>query len=71
MLTLGQNRNNLVFLTGEERHFKYFPICQPVNIYSLTEEFNGHLHVESNGNQRSFSDLALRVTRLIPRTVKA
>ncbi len=75
MLTLGQNRNNLVFLAGEEASFSgnFHPFVNQSNIYSLTEEFNqAFTHVESNGNSKIiFLDLALRVTRLISRTAKA
>ena len=75
MLTLGQQKNNIVFLAGEEASFSgnFHPFVTQSNIYSLTEEFNlAFTHVESNGNSRIiFLDLALKVTRLISRTVKA
>lgn len=69
MLSLGQLKNNLVFLTGEEASFsgKFHPFINQNNINQLTEEFNlGYSHIESNGNAKIvFLDLALKVTRLI------
>jgi len=69
MLSLGQMKNNLVFLAGDEASFSdnFHPFINKKNIYSLTDEFNlAHSHVESNGNAKIiFLDLALKVTRLI------
>jgi DNA polymerase III subunit delta' len=69
MLTLGQNENRLVFLTGEEADFsgKFHPFITQDNVYPLTDEFNQvYSHVEANGNAKIiFLDLALKVTRLI------
>jgi DNA polymerase III subunit delta' len=69
MLSLGQLKNDLVFLTGEEADFsgKFHPSINQKNIFPLTEEFNlGYSHIEANGNARIiFLDLALKVTRLI------
>jgi DNA polymerase III subunit delta' len=69
MLSLGQIKNDLVFLTGEEADFsgKFHPSINQKNIFPLTEEFNlGYSHIEANGNPRIiFLDLALKVTRLI------
>jgi DNA polymerase-3 subunit delta' len=69
MLSLDQNKNQLVFLTGEEADFsgKFHPSINQNNIYSLTEEFNlVHSHIEANGNAKIiFLDLALKVTKLI------
>jgi DNA polymerase-3 subunit delta' len=69
MLTLGQMKNNLVFLAGEEEAFSgnFHPFIKQQNIYSLTDEFNtGYSHIEANGNAKIiFLDLALKVTRLI------
>jgi len=69
MLSLGQLKNDLVFLTGEEADFsgKFHPSINQNNIFPLTEEFNlGYSHIEANGNARIiFLDLALKVTRLI------
>ncbi len=69
MLSLGQLKNRLVFLAGEEESFSanFHPYINQKNIYSLTEEFNlVHSHVEANGNAKIiFLDLALKVTRLI------
>lgn len=69
MLSLGQLKNSLVFLTGEEATFSknFHPFINQKNIYPLTEEFNlVHSHIEANGNAKIiFLDLALKVTRLI------
>jgi DNA polymerase-3 subunit delta' len=69
MLSLGQLKNNLVFLTGEEADFsgKFHPFINQKNVYPLAEEFNlVFSHIESNGNPKIiFLDLALKVTRLI------
>jgi DNA polymerase III subunit delta' len=69
MLSLGQLKNDLVFLTGEEADFsgKFHPSINQNNIFPLTEEFNlGYSHIEANGNAKIiFLDLALKVTRLI------
>jgi DNA polymerase III subunit delta' len=69
MLTLDQQKNNLVFLAGEEANFsiKFHPFITSENIYQLTEEFNlAHSHVEANGNAKIiFLDLAIKVAGLI------
>jgi DNA polymerase-3 subunit delta' len=69
MLTLQQEKNNLVFLSGEEATFseKFHVFINQDNVHALSEEFNlAHSHIEANGNGRIiFLDLALRVTRLI------
>ena len=69
MLSLGQLKNDLVFLTGEEADFsgKFHPSINQKNIFPLTEEFNlSYSHIEANGNARIiFLDLALKVTRHI------
>ncbi len=69
MLTLGQKKNNLVYLAGEEAAFSgnFHPFINQKNVFLLTDEFNlGYSHVEANGNARIiFLDLALKVTRLI------
>ena len=69
MLSLGQLKNKLVFLSGEEASFSenFHPFIKQDNIYNLTEEFSlAHSHIEANGNARIiFLDLALKVTRLI------
>jgi DNA polymerase-3 subunit delta' len=73
MLTLGQLKNNLVFLAGDEASFSgnFHPFITQNNIYHLTDEFNlAFSHVEANGNAKIiFLDLALKVTRLISKTV--
>jgi DNA polymerase-3 subunit delta' len=69
MLSLGQKKNNLVFLTGEEDEFsvKFHPSINRENIIPLTEEFSlVYSHIEANGNAKIiFLDLALKVTKLI------
>jgi DNA polymerase-3 subunit delta' len=69
MLSLGQLKNNLVFLAGEEATFSnnFHPFITSKNIYALNDEFNlAHSHIEANGNAKIiFLDLALKVTRLI------
>jgi DNA polymerase-3 subunit delta' len=69
MLTLGQLKNSLVYLTGAEAEFsgKFHPSVNQTNIYQLNEELNlVYSHIESNGNARIiFLDLALKVTKLI------
>jgi DNA polymerase-3 subunit delta' len=69
MLTLDQQKNNLVFLAGEEADFsgKFHPFITLENIYLLSDELNlTHSHVEANGNAKIiFLDLALKVTRLL------
>ncbi len=69
MMSLGQLKNKLVFLTGEESKFSgnFHPFINQDNIYPLTEEFNlCYSHIEANGNAKIiFLDLALKVTRLI------
>jgi DNA polymerase-3 subunit delta' len=69
MLSMGQQKNNLVFLAGDEASFSdnFHPFIKQDNIYNLTEEFSiAHSHIEANGNARIiFLDLALKVTRLI------
>jgi DNA polymerase-3 subunit delta' len=69
MISMGQIKNNLVFLGGDEASFSenFHPFIKQDNIYNLTDEFNlAHSHVEANGNTKIiFLDLALKVTRLI------
>jgi DNA polymerase-3 subunit delta' len=69
MLSLGQLKNSLVFLTGEEASFSgnFHPFINQNNVYKLAEEFNlVYSHIESNGNAKIiFLDLALKVTKLI------
>ncbi|MCX6256094.1 MAG: DNA polymerase III subunit delta [Bacteroidia bacterium] len=69
MLSLGQLKNRLIFLTGEEATFSgnFHLFINQDNIFPLTEEFNlVYSHVEANGNAKIiFLDLALKVTRLI------
>jgi len=71
MLTMGQKKNNLVYLTGEESEFssKFHPFISQDNIYQFTDEINkAYAHIEANGNARIiFLDLGLRITRLIVR----
>jgi DNA polymerase-3 subunit delta' len=69
MLTLGQLKNSLVYLTGAEAEFsgKFHPSVNQDNIYHLNEELNlVYSHIEANGNAKIiFLDLALKVTKLI------
>jgi DNA polymerase III subunit delta' len=69
MLSLGQLKNRLVYLAGDEADFsgKFHPSVNQTNIYPLNEELNlVYSHIESNGNAKIiFLDLALKVTRLI------
>ncbi len=69
MLTLGQMKNSIVYLTGEEAEFssKFHPFINQDNAYNFAEELNlAYSHVEANGNAKIiFLDLALKLTRLI------
>jgi DNA polymerase-3 subunit delta' len=69
MFSLGQEKNNLIFLTDEETDFskKFHPFISEKNVYFLTDEFNlAYAHVEANGNSKViFLDLALKVTKVI------
>ncbi len=69
MLTLGQEKNNIVYLTGDEAAFssKFHPFINQKNAYDFSQELNlAHSHVEANGNAKIiFLDLALKLTRLI------
>jgi DNA polymerase III subunit delta' len=69
MLSLGQKKNSLVYLTGQEADFseKFHPSVNQNNIYQLNDELNlVYSHIESNGNAKIiFLDLALKVIRLI------
>jgi DNA polymerase III subunit delta' len=69
MLTLGQLKNSIVYLTGDEADFsgKFHPSVNLNNIFPLNEELNlVYSHIEANGNAKIiFLDLALKVTRLI------
>jgi DNA polymerase-3 subunit delta' len=71
MLTLGQMRNSIVYMTGEEAEFssRFHPFINQENIYSIADELNNaYSHIEANGNARIiFLDLALKITRLITR----
>lgn len=69
MLTMGQEKNDLVYLTGEEKEFssKFHPFITQNNVYSLNDEFtNTYSHIEANGNAKIiFLDLSLKIMRLI------
>ena len=75
MITLGQEKNNLVYLAGEEASFshKFHPYINQNNIHNLTDELNlAFSHVEANGNSKIiFLDLGLKITRLITRSVNS
>lgn len=69
MLTLGQLKNRIVFLAGEEASFSknFHPFITKENVYPLTDELTlAFSHIEANGNAKIiFLDLALKITRLI------
>jgi len=69
MLSLGQLKNKLVFLAGEEASFSknFHPFITKENVYPLTDELTlAFSHIEGNGNAKIiFLDLALKITRLI------
>jgi DNA polymerase III subunit delta' len=69
MLTLGQAKNGIVFLSGEESDFsgKFHPFINNENIDRLATEFNlAHAHMEANGNAKIiFLDLGLKVSKVI------
>ncbi len=69
MLSLDQQKHNLVYLGGEEVSFseKFHPYINQKNIFPLTEELNkAFYHVEANGNAKIiFLDLGLKVVKLI------
>lgn len=71
MMNLGQGKNGLVFLTGEEEAFsaKFNPFINEGNINTFVEEFSlAHSHIEANGNAKIvFLDLALRLIGLFRR----
>jgi DNA polymerase-3 subunit delta' len=71
MLTLGQMKNQLVYLTGEEAEFsgKFHPFINTENVFPFADDLNlAYAHIESNGNAKIvFLDLALKLTRLIER----
>ncbi len=69
MLTLGQEKNRLVYLANEEMDFssRFHPFISEKNVYNLTGEFNrAYAHIEANGNAKIiFLDLGLRIVKLI------
>ena len=69
MLTLGQEKNRLVYLASEEMDFssKFHPFISKKNIFDLSGEFNqAYAHIEANGNAKIiFLDLGLRIVKLI------
>ena len=71
MMNLGQGKNGLVFLTGEEEAFSanFHPFVNEGNINTFVEEFSlAHSHIEANGNAKIvFLDLALRLIGLFRR----
>lgn len=71
MLNLGQQENNLVYLTDEEKSFanNFCPFINERNVYSLVKEFNlAYSHIEANGNAKIvFLDLGLNIVKLILR----
>ncbi|MDX9946109.1 MAG: DNA polymerase III subunit delta [Bacteroidales bacterium] len=71
MMNLGQTKNGLVYLTGEEEAFSvnFHPFINEGNINTFVEEFSlAHSHIEANGNAKIvFLDLALRLIGLFRR----
>ncbi len=71
MMNLGQGKNGLVYLTGEEEAFSvnFHPFINEGNINTFVEEFSlAHSHIEANGNAKIvFLDLALRLIGLFRR----
>jgi len=71
MMNLGQGKNGLVYLTGEEEAFSsnFHPFINESNIGTFVEEFSlAHSHIEANGNAKIvFLDLALRLIGLFRR----
>lgn len=69
MMNLGQDKNQLVYLMGEEADFarKFNQFINKNNIVQLTNEFSlAHSHISANGNAKIvLLDLALRVVKLI------
>lgn len=71
MMNLGQEKNGLVYLTGEEEAFSvnFHPFVNENNINAFVEEFSlAHSHIEANGNAKIvFLDLALSLIGLLRR----
>jgi len=71
MMNLGQGKNGLIYLTGEEEAFSvnFHPFINEENINTFVEEFSlAHSHIEANGNAKIVSlDLALRLIGLFGR----
>jgi DNA polymerase-3 subunit delta' len=69
MMNLGQEKNGLVYLTGEEEAFSvnFHPFVNENNINAFVEEFSlAHSHIEANGNAKIvFLDLALSLIGLL------
>jgi len=69
MMNLGQKKNKLVYLLGEEEKFAdgFNTFVNSKNIQGLNREFSGaHNHISANGNAKIvFLDLALKVIKLI------
>jgi len=71
MMNLGQGKNGLVYLTGEEEAFSsnFHPFINESNIGTFVEEFSlAHSHIEANGNAKIvLLALALRLIGLFRR----
>jgi len=71
MMNLGQGKNGLVYLTGEEEAFSanFHPFIDEITAGTFVEEFSlAHSHIEANGNAKIiFLDLALRLIGLFRR----
>lgn len=69
MLNIGQDKNQLVYLVGEEAEFakKFNQFINKTNIVPLVNEFTlAHTHISANGNAKIvLLDLALNIVKLI------
>lgn len=69
MMNLGQKKNKLVFLLGQEEKFanSFNAFVNSDNIQSLNREFSSaHSNISANGNAKIiFLDLALKIIKLI------
>ena len=69
MMNLGQEKNRLVYLMGEEEEFanRFNSFISTKNIHSLEKEFSkAYEHISANGNAKIiFLDLALQMVKII------
>ena len=68
-MNIGQDKNQLVYLMGEEADFakKFNQFINKKNIVPLFNEFTlAHTHISANGNAKIvLLDLALTIVKLI------